>query len=396
MIRQVQIKNYKSIAQAVVNLERLTVLIGPNGSGKSNFLDALSFVADCLTDGVELAFKNRGGIAAVRRRSGGHPTHVGIKLVIELQDGKSANYSFEISAGQRGSFSVAREKCSVYGLMAQDTQFEVENGQFKQPIKGIAPKLEPDRLALFAASATSTFRPVYDSLTAMRFYSIVPSALRELQDPDSGNFLKRDGSNAAAVLKRISEVSAQNGETYRRICSLLSKVVPGLRRAEYRSFAQKETIQFKQDVGLRDPWTFDALNMSDGTLRVLGVLLAIYQPSTPTLIAIEEPEATVHPGVSELLVDVLIDGARKSQILFSTHSPDILDNKAITDTQIRIVESENGATLISPLSNQSRKVIRDKLYTAGELLRVNELHADKKATEEITNELNLFSHTNAN
>ena len=73
-VRQVQIRNYKSIGQATVDLGNLTILVGANGAGKSNFLDALAFVSDCLSDSIELAFKNRGGLAAVRRRSGGHPT----------------------------------------------------------------------------------------------------------------------------------------------------------------------------------------------------------------------------------------------------------------------------------------------------------------------------------
>lgn len=43
-VRQVQIRNYKSIGQATVSLENLTILVGANGAGKSNFLDALAFV----------------------------------------------------------------------------------------------------------------------------------------------------------------------------------------------------------------------------------------------------------------------------------------------------------------------------------------------------------------
>jgi predicted ATPase len=70
-ITEVQIRNYKSIAQAVVKLNGFTALVGPNGSGKSNFVDALAFVQQCLADSIELAFKSRGGIGAVRRRSGG-------------------------------------------------------------------------------------------------------------------------------------------------------------------------------------------------------------------------------------------------------------------------------------------------------------------------------------
>lgn len=389
MIKKVKIKHYKSIKQADVDLTPLTVLVGPNGAGKSNFIDALSFVTDCLVGGLELAFKTRGGIDAVRRKSGGHPTDIGIGLTLEFEKDALATYAFEIAAGKSGSFNIKRERCSVYRKNKPEARFEVEKGRFVEQIKGIAPKIEADRLALYAASAIPDFRSVYDFLQAMRFYSIVPNELRELQDPDPGNFLKRDGSNAAAVLKRIGEVSGQNGEPYERVCRLLAKIVPGLQKAEYKAFAQKETIRFKRDVGLKDPWTFDALNMSDGTLRVLGILLAVFQPSKPAFMAIEEPEATVHPAVSEVLLDVLIEGSKKTQILFSTHSPDIIDNKALDESWIRAVESKKGATFVSPLSESNRKAIKEKLYTAGELLRVNELSPDPKTFIE-TPRLELF------
>lgn len=391
MLRRVHIRNYKSIASTVVDLERLTVLIGPNGSGKSNFVDALSFVADSLINSIEWAFRQRGNIEAVRRRSGGHPTHIGIRLEMDLGGDAIAYYSFEIAARPKERFRVSREKCVVRHFMKDEYQFEVVKGGFVKEVPGIMPKIYSDRLALSVVSATPEFRPVYDFLTSMRFYSIVPSKLKEPQDPDPGDFLKRDGSNAAAVLKRLQDREAKDGDEYERICRLLSKVAPGLQKAEYRAMGQKETICFRQEVwGQKYPWSFDALNMSDGTLRVLGLLLAVYQTTHSSLIAIEEPEATVHPAAAELVMDVLFEGARRSQVLLTTHSPDILDNKELSDSQIRLVLSEKGKTTVCPLAQVSREIIRNKLYTPGELLRIDEILPDKEAAAEAEKQLNLF------
>ena len=389
-IRRVEIRNYKSIGQASVALEPFTIFVGQNGTGKSNFIDALAFVQECLSESMELAFKNRGGIRGVRRRSAGHPTHIGFRLILDLDDGLSADYAFEIAAKPTERFSIARERCIIQRFMQSEHQFEVRNGEFTKEIPGIRPKVAADRLALFAASATEEFRPVYDFLTSMRFYSIIPMRLRELQNPDSGDFLKRDGSNAAAVLKRIRDED-NAGDKYDRLCRLLSKVVQGLERVEYRSIGQKETLQFKQYVGANHPWTFDALNMSDGTLRVLGILLALYQPGHHSVAAIEEPEATVHPAVTEIVVEVLMDAANEKQILLTTHSPDILDQKGLTDAQIRVVTIEQSRTIISPLSKSSRVAIKDHLYTPGELLRTGELTPDLAAERRDTQQLNLFS-----
>jgi predicted ATPase len=389
-IQQVQIRNYKSIAQVSVNLETFTVFVGPNGSGKSNFIDALAFVQECLSESIELAFKNRGGIAAVRRSSTGHPTHIGIRLALNLSDELFADYAFEIAAKPKEKFSVARERCVVHKFMGQSHSFEIENGKFTTEIPGIRPKMAADRLALFAASATDEFRPVYDFLTSMRFYSIVPVRLRELQEPDAGDFLKRDGSNAAAVLKRLQEEAQGNGQ-YDRVCRLLSRVVEGINKVEYRAIGQKETLQFRQDVGGSEhPWSFNALNMSDGTLRVLGLLLAVYQPGPYSVVAVEEPEATVNPAVAEVVVEVLMDAANEKQVLLTSHSPDILDYKDLTDNQIRVVAMDHGRTLIAPVSQAGRVAIQERLYTPGELLRSGELSPDLKAAEQAAQQLNLF------
>jgi predicted ATPase len=275
-------------------------------------------------------------------------------------------------------------------LLKTKQRFELTNGTFTIEIPGIRARILPDRLALPLVSATEEFHGVYDFLTSMHFYSIVPGRLRELQEPDPGDYLKRDGSNAAAVLKRFRE-EGNGTERYERLCRLLSKVVEGVKQVEYRAVGQKETLQFKQDVGLKDPWAFETLNMSDGTLRVLGLLLAVYQPGAPSVVAIEEPEATVHPAACELIMDVLLDAANERQILVTTHSPDILDHKGLTDSQIRVVSMERGSTLIAPLAEYTRQAIRDHLYTPGELLRNDELHPDRSAIQKRTNASDLLT-----
>lgn len=386
-IRQVQIRNYKSIGKAVVDLQGLTMFVGANGAGKSNFLDALAFVSDCLTGSVELAFKNRGGLSAVRRRSGGHPTHIGLRLIIDLGRHRVADYSFEIAAAKGERFSVAHERCNVSSVMGAFHAFEVEHGDFTTEIEGIRPNVAPDRLALFAASATPEFRPVYDFLAGMRFYSIVPSELRKLQPSDAGHTLRPDGGNAAAVLKRIKD---EMPDRYNRICSLLSAAVDGIQSAEHKAVGQFETIEFRQDVGQKHPWTFDALNVSDGTLRMLGLLVAVYQPGQATVLGIEEPEATVHPAVSEQILEILIDAARFRQVLVTTHSPDLLDSRDLADDHLRIVTNPQNTTVVSTLADTSRQAVRENLFTTGELMRAGELDGDAQAAVALADQLKLF------
>jgi len=391
-LKEIQIRNYKNIKAAVVGLQALTVLVGPNGAGKSNFVDALSFVADCLSHSVQLAFANRGGIVAVRRKSGGRPTHIGFSFHLDLGDGAQADYAFQVETRHPQELRVAKERCVVQTFMGARHEFVVENGHFVREVPGIRPAIKPDRLALMMVSGVEEFRPVYDFLTEIRRYSLRPDRLRDLQDPDpgEGQELLPDGSNAAAVLRRIKELGAGNGQTYERICRLLSKIVPGTTSVEPKSLGRKETIEFRQDVGREHPWRFDALNMSDGTLRALGILLAVYQPHPASLLAIEEPESTIHPAATEVLMDILLDGTSRSQVVITTHSPDVLDNKKLRDDQIIAIESRDGVAQLTPLREGTRGVIREGLYTAGELLRRDELQIDEEYARTSSRQLDLF------
>jgi predicted ATPase len=384
-IRQIQIRNYKSIDRAVVDLEPFTVLVGSNGAGKSNFIDALAFVQECLATSIEAAGERRGLI-----HTPGSSTF-GIRLLFDVSLEVTAEYSFEILAGIR-TLSVVRERCTLRMPPDRKIGFEVAQGRFVQEIPGVRPKLSPDRLALFAASALDEYRPVYDFLTSMRFYSIEPAQLRKWQKLDSGEVLKVDGSNAASVLSNLQQLAEQSGDDRcNHFSRLIARIVPGIQSVGMiDSTAREGLITFLQDTGDDGQMAFTALEMSDGTLRVLGLLLALYQPHPPSVLLIEEPEATIHPAAVELVTQILLDAAQERQVIITTHSPDILDFKGLSDEQIRVVSMEHGHTVVTPLSKASRQAIRDRLYTPGELLRIDELASDIEAADRLSSQIDLF------
>jgi predicted ATPase len=386
-VLQIQARNFRSLDEVVVHLGQFTVLVGPNGSGKSNLVDCLSFVTDSVTSTLARAVQVRGGIDGVRRRSAGHPTNMGIRLDLRLTGRRIASYAFEIAARSQGDFVVKRETCRIATEGVISAAYDLREGEFTEAPSGVRPRIAPDRLALTVLSATEEFRDVYDFIAGMRFYSLVPDHIRALQDPDTGLSLKKDGSNAASVLR---EVKARNTEDYERLCRLLGKVVPGTTSVEYERVGSKETLQFRQQIGTKYPWTFPPLNMSDGTLRVFGLLLAIYQQPPPPFVAVEEPESTVHPGALDVLLDAFLEGQQRSQVLITTHSPDLLDSPKIADEQIRVVTANAGRTSISPVSAASRAAVRRGLYSAGELMRANSLDPDLAASVQLNAELDLF------
>jgi len=398
-LKRVVLNNYKSIKECSVPLGPLTFLVGQNGAGKSNFLDALRLVTESLNTSLEHALRERGGINEVRRRSSGHPTHFGIRLEWQLPDGTQGVYAFRVGAQKRGGFEIQREECRVFsqGVLEKES-YMVENGTLKDRSFQVGPSASSDRLYLVAASGLTAFRPLYDALSRMGFYNLNPDEIRELQPPDAGEVLKRDGSNLASVLNVMEK---ENKEAFDRVVAFLSKVVPGIQDINVKHVGKKETLEFRQLVGnSKDAWRFMAENMSDGTLRALGVLTALFQSSGQEIkrvpfVGIEEPEVAVHPGAAGVLRDGLVTASKMTQIAVTSHSPDLLDDKDIPDESILAVMNRNGETTIAPLDEAGRSAIKDRLYTAGELLRLNQIEPDEAAVAKIPScQLELFTDYN--
>jgi predicted ATPase len=390
-IRQIQIQNYKSIERAVVDLEPFTAFVGPNGAGKSNFVDALVLVQESLSTSVEGAFRRKPATNPLPRWGARSASRMAVRLLVDLADGREAEYAFQVAWVPREGFRILHEKCTING--EEESGFEVAGGQFIRPIPDIRPQLFPDRLALAAASATEEFRTLYDFLTGIRIYSVNPSATHIFfgaSEMDPGEELQPDGGNTAAVLRSLQEHAP---EISARVSQVLSRIIEGFQGVGTYTTSGRVSLKFAQDVGEDRPTELYTPEMSEGTIRVLCLLLAVYQPRRPSVLIIEEPEAKVHPAAAELVVQVLLDAAQDRQVLITTHSPDILDAKELSDSQIRMVTMEKGRTIIAPLSSASRQAIRERLYTPGELLRIDELSQDVEAAQRAAQALDLFTET---
>lgn len=374
-ISRVVLRNYRSVGQCDVTLGPLTYLVGANGAGKSNFVDALHLVSEALTSSLDQALSVRGGLAEVRRRSSGHPTHFGIRLEFNLGD-RSGHYAFNIGALKNRGFEVQTEECSVGGP-GKGPFYRIERGEVKESSEPTLPALTSDRLALVALSGLSSFRPIFDALTGMGFYNLNPKLMRELQKAQEGRLLKPEGENIASVIGHLERV---NGQSLRNIEEYLQTVVPTVHAVKRVQVGPMETLEFRQDVpGAKDPWRFAAQNMSDGTLRALGVLTALFQSNrdfAPTLIGIEEPETALHPAASAALREALERASANTQIIVTSHSPDLLDDISIKDDQILAVVSEAGETKLARIDSASREAIRGHLFSAGELLKLGQLQPD--------------------
>lgn len=389
LVTRVVLKNYRSIAACEVRPGSLMFFVGPNGSGKSNFLDAFRFVAESLRTSVDHAIRRRGGINQVRRRSTGHPTHFGMRFDLQLSEGP-AFYAFDVGAATDGGFVIRRESCRL-GPHRFDRRLREGKEEATWSLPTPLPRVLADRLLLVGVSGAPEFRPVFDFLSRIEVYNVAPEVIREPQTPDAGDVLLRDGSNAASALTRLQ---ARDPESMARLVEYLRAIVPGISSAERKPIGNRETIEFTQLVdGSKHPWRFDAANMSDGTLRAMGVLIALFQGHSDqhlSLVGIEEPESALHPGAASALRDALLEASEHRQVLVTSHSPELLDSPDLDDGQIVSVLSLGGKTVISGLDRPTRDILRKRLFTAGELLKRGQLEPDQGTAVVEPDQLRLF------
>jgi predicted ATPase len=374
ILRSLILKRFRSIPADTVNFDNPTFLVGQNGSGKSNFVDVFAFLAEAMVSPLQAIFDRRGGIFAVRYRGSGqnYPPNLGVCVTLGDLNGDthSARYAFEIRALKNYGFKVIREQCVIRRKTGAREWFDRRGDRFDSRGSKLQPALEPNALVLPLVGGDARFSSVFRVLSSMRVYSIEPSKLREMQDPDSGTSLRSDGSNVASVLQ---EIERQSADDWGRICELLETIIPRTTKVQSKKHGNKLSLEFTQEWAKSKKVIFDAFSMSDGTLRALGLLTAVYQRPRPSVLVVEEPEATIHPGALGSILDLLRHASRNMQVVVTTHSPELLDAEWIGDENVRIVNWLDGATRIADVSESTRTALRRHLMGAGELLRSNAL-----------------------
>ena len=380
MVRAVRVSNFKSLKSCSIEMSPLTLLVGRNGAGKSNVVDILRFVKEGLTQTLDAAVASRGGVKDVwPRQHSGRPPKLSIGIDLVPTPLTTAEYEIVLRRTGDGRFDIDRESLKVVDhsrSRSVDLGGSFEYQRLKKKITStvdLLPTPSPDRLQLVGFSGHEVFRPTYDALTNCGFYSVSPVLIREFQPPASGELLRRDGSNLASAIRLLSQRSP---ETVARITQYLETVVPGITAFRHREAGRQETVEFDQRSEHEGkPWTFDAYSMSDGTLRTLANLVAMFQ-LTPDgrpvrLAALDEPETALHPAAAAPLFDAITEASQKTQVVVSTHDPILLDLYRAEDERQRllVVESQQGATTVSEPDEAMRDAIRNHLVSAGEMLR---------------------------
>ena len=196
-------------------------------------------------------------------------------------------------------------------------------------------------------------------------YTLSPDKLRTPQPLTKGQALSEAGDNLASVLH---DDFPAGSEARISLCNAFSAIVDGAIDFRVRNAGSRLVIEIDHRQPGGKEHYFDAAVESDGTLRILALLAALYQKRRPSLTIIEEPELHLHPGAMGVLVEVLREASERGQVLVTTQSADLMNE--LESDELRVVEKIDGVTHIGPVDDEYRKTVEMELFKPGDLIRV--------------------------
>lgn len=399
MITRIVVEHYKSIERLDLTLDQLCVFVGPNASGKSNVVDCLRFIKDAVNFSIDRAVSDRHGIDSIRQWAPFRPYNVNIDLHVADKSGEGR---FSLTLGSvKGNYRILKEEGAwkdhnpsndsgpqngesqqvqrfsqyvrdknqkviiTYGQVGQSTHTTEFSAEDKDEL---LITFFRSSIRLVRLDAFSKLRRMLNNFEA---YSIFPNTLRAPQTPSNETRLTSNGDNLTSVFKMMQKYKA-GVHAKSEIINVLRLIMPNLDTVVIQTLGGLMVPMFR--VVDNKVHNFNASQISDGTFRVLGILTALYQPFQYATIALEEPEQTVNPGILAALADSIKEVSRDTQILITTHSPELVDYFDADD--IRAVEMINGVTHVGCINRNQKQAVKEKLFTLGELMNMEGLVRD--------------------
>jgi predicted ATPase len=344
-LTRLNVRGYRSLRDLSLPLSQVNIVTGANGTGKSNLYQALMLVARAANGQLARAIAEEGGTPSVlwaggerirytRKRPAkrihleveteafGFRFAVGLPSPSSLPPGTSLfgldpevkEEKLWIFAEAKPVLMLDRRGPSAWLRNAEGTMDEYTLALLKY--ESILPQVvEPHRYP--------EVNMLRQTLLAWRFYHhFRTDALSPLRYPQIGaqtNVLSHDGSDLAAALETIVEIGDEAG--------LNETVAQAFRGARLRISANETLFSIHLEVpGLLRP--LDAREFSDGQLRFLCLCAALLSPRPPGMIALNEPETSLHPDLYRPLAELIARASRSSQIWVTTHSRVLADQIA--------------------------------------------------------------------
>jgi predicted ATPase len=367
-IKELRLRHYRAFSDARLLLDDVTFFVGRNGAGKSTLMDGLSFLSEAVTDSLSTALERRGNLEGIRQRQPGRGARydVWIATLLRFEEADTAViYGFQLSNDVSKSTYFVKNEVLRGGPGIP--WFDRGIHSIHSSDESIRPALDPESLVLpLIAGANEDWRTILDTIRAISVHQFSPQAIRNEPKIGGEERLSRDGSNAGDVLKHMKPKDRSWVE------ERLSAAIPGLRGVKATARVGRRVIVFQQETEAGQTFDFDASMMSDGTVRSLGILLALRQTPRPSIVLLDEIEDSLHPNAHGVLLGAIEASGEEFPIVLSTHNPEILSHPVAKGERIRIVQWDQGASNIYHLSDQVLRGLKPP-QNVGRLLRSNAL-----------------------
>ncbi|MDX2035046.1 MAG: AAA family ATPase [Isosphaeraceae bacterium] len=331
-IRQLHVAGYRSIRDLRLRLDRVNLIVGPNGSGKSNLYRALGLVSSAASGALARALAEEGGMPSVLWAGARAKGPVRMTLAVEIDEfgyelecglmppvpgGSAFDLDPHVKSelvtfrqGRKSAVLLERSNATAHARDAEGARMTFPL-VFSESESVLAELREPHRFPVI-----STIR---DEIRAWRFYhQFRVDAASPLRQPQTGvrtPILSESALDLAAALRTIQEVGDRPG-----LEEAIDRAFPGGRlEVEAGRFVLRLAMpEFRR--------AFDARELSDGSMQYLCLVAALLSPRPPSLLALNEPESSIHPDLLEPLANLIAKAARSSQLWITTHSTPLADH----------------------------------------------------------------------
>ncbi len=373
-VEEIRLRNFRAFENARLRLSDLTFLVGRNGAGKSSLLDAIALLQEAVSDSLENALDRRGGLSSVRRMSAGGDLEVPLGLALTMsialprREPVRVVYGFELVRVANAPYRIVERLATS----ATPGGFERTGRDFHAPGNRLDPVPPDGNLMLpLIGRSDSLWGQILDTIRGLRAYTLSPAHMAEAREIGERTTLARDGSNLGDVLKSI-EGSADHDW----IVTRLGAITDGIVEVGAEALLGRRMLRFVQRSAGAEI-KLDASQVSQGTLRALGVLVALRQRPPPSLLLVDEVENSVHPGALAVLVDAALASCDRMRVVLTSHSPELLSHPAVTGERVRVIEWQDGTSRIYCLNPETQAAVNE-IDTVGWMLSSNALWTSRE------------------
>ena len=367
-INRLILKNWRNFKAFDARFQDVSYLLGPNASGKSNLLDVFRFLRDISKPkggGLQSAVDDRGGIVKVRCLHARNDTEVLIDVYLS-DDGDEGGISWRYVLGFKPEGKGAQRI-----LVSREEVWEGGQRIINRPddddVRDRA-LLTQTRLEQIAANAR--FRKLAEFFGNITYLHLVPQLLK-FSEQIGGNRLENDPFGQG-FLDRIARTSEKTRDArLRKIGEALSLAVPHFRDLRFvRDEVGRPHLEaMYQHHRPKAGWQTEE-QFSDGTLRLIGILWSLLEGSS--MLLMEEPEISLNNEVVRqipVIIDRLQRGRkRKRQVVISTHSEAMLDNKGIDGRGVILLVPASEGSGARGLTDDELQMLVDGLSVAETIL----------------------------